>query len=129
MPQTPIACLQSRIRHVCVDNRRGDGMPRVLQDRSNRRAGPIVQIPCRVVLCSVVLCKGLDQELMIIEATANATQVDERARNERNVLLGAQLPHCTIKLSAVVLADWINQDLIRPMPGGLSHHINDSQKC
>lgn len=45
---------------------------------------------------------------MIIEATANAAQVDERARNERNVLLGAQLPQCTIKLSAVVLADWIN---------------------
>lgn len=93
---------------MCVDIRRGDGMPRVLQDRSNRRAGPIVQIPCRVVLCSVVLCKGLDQELMIIEATANAAQVDERARKERNVLLSAQLPHCTIKLSAVVLADWIN---------------------
>lgn len=76
--------------------------------RSIELTCPTVQIPCRVVLCSVVLCKGLDQELMIIEATANAAQVDERARNERNVLLGAQLPQCTIKLSAVVLADWIN---------------------
>ena len=39
----------------------------------------------------VILCKNLDPEL--VEAAANVTRIEKRARDKRNVLRGAQLAH------------------------------------